>query len=125
EVKQLKDEIQRVADTTNFNGTNLLDGSFTAQVFQVGADQGQTISIAGIANANIDELGTYQSVEVTGTAIADDATNPLAAIADGTITINDVEIGGVAEVAAGAGNGATRANDLITAINEKSGQTGV
>ena len=36
EVDQLKAEIGRVAETTNFNGTKLLDGSFTAQSFQVG-----------------------------------------------------------------------------------------
>jgi flagellin len=46
EVTQLKGEISRVAKQTAFNGTNLLDGSFTAQAFQVGANQGQTINIA-------------------------------------------------------------------------------
>ena len=51
EVSQLTAEIDRVAKNTAFNGTNLLDGSFTAQSFQVGANQGQTIEIAGIADA--------------------------------------------------------------------------
>src|SRR5690606_11410122 len=37
EVTQLLSEIDRVADTTNFNNTKLLDGSFTTQSFQVGA----------------------------------------------------------------------------------------
>ena len=60
EVTQLKGEIGRVAKQTAFNGTNLLDGSFTAQSFQVGANQGQTINIASIANANIDQLGTWR-----------------------------------------------------------------
>ncbi|MGN1056790.1 MAG: flagellin, partial [Comamonas sp.] len=51
EVQQLKDEIGRVAKNTSFNGTNLLDGSFAAQDFQVGANQGQTIRISSLANA--------------------------------------------------------------------------
>ncbi|MEG3194217.1 flagellin, partial [Lysobacter sp. D1-1-M9] len=63
EVDQLKSEIGRVAETTNFNGTKLLDGTFTAQSFQVGANQGETIDIAEIANANTDSLGSWTSVD--------------------------------------------------------------
>ena len=68
EVDQLLSEIDRVADTTNFNGTKLLDGSFTAQSFQVGANQGETIDIASIADANIDALGTWTSVDTAAVA---------------------------------------------------------
>lgn len=72
EVQLLKQEIQRVAETTDFNGTKLLNGSFVQQAFQVGADQGQTIDIAQIANANIDQLGSWTSAvtnaKVTGVA---------------------------------------------------------
>ena len=46
EVAQLTTEIDRVATQTQFNGLNLLDGTFTAQQFQVGANAGQTITIA-------------------------------------------------------------------------------
>ena len=38
EASQLISEINRVASNTNFNGVNLLDGSFSAQTFQVGAN---------------------------------------------------------------------------------------
>ncbi|HZX80348.1 MAG TPA: flagellin [Lysobacter sp.] len=125
EVSQLKSEIQRVADQTSFNGTNLLDGSFTAQAFQVGANQGQTITVDSIANANIDQLGTYQSVEYTGAAIAHDATDPLDAIAEGAFSINGVDIGAIAEEAASATNGNDRASAVMAAINAKSAETGV
>src|SRR6201991_3500372 len=40
EVSQLISEIDRVAGQTNFNGVKLLDGSFTSQAFQVGANVG-------------------------------------------------------------------------------------
>src|SRR5690606_27492849 len=84
EVNQLMSEIDRVADTTNFNNTKLLDGSFTTQPFQVGANQGETIDIAAITDANIAALGTCQSVETTGMAAGANAeaqgTNIAAAI---------------------------------------------
>jgi len=44
EMRQLGAEVNRVANDTTFGGTNLLDGSFSAQ-FQVGADANQTISM--------------------------------------------------------------------------------
>lgn len=64
EVTQLTAEIDRVAKNTQFNGTNLLDGSFTAKAFQVGANQGQTIEIASIVNAQTENLGEWKSVAV-------------------------------------------------------------
>ncbi|WP_442684357.1 flagellin N-terminal helical domain-containing protein [Stenotrophomonas sp. JC08] len=67
EVQLLKAEIQRVAEQTNFNGTPLLNGSFQNQAFQVGADQGQVINIAQIANANISALGNWNRVDTAAT----------------------------------------------------------
>ncbi|MCZ2819182.1 flagellin, partial [Modestobacter sp. VKM Ac-2977] len=43
EIGQLKSELNRIADTTNFNGKALLDGSYSG-TFQVGANKGETIS---------------------------------------------------------------------------------
>ena len=62
EVTQLKAEIDRVAETTAFNGTKLIDGSFTDQEFQVGANLGERIKVAGIANAKSTDLGEYFTV---------------------------------------------------------------
>lgn len=44
EVSALKQEIARIAATTQFAGQNILDGSFSA-VFLVGANAGQSISV--------------------------------------------------------------------------------
>ncbi|RME82514.1 MAG: flagellin, partial [Caldilineae bacterium] len=57
EVDQLVEEITRVAEQTTFNGLNLLDGSFTSQTFQVGADAGQTITVDSIQDARASSLG--------------------------------------------------------------------
>ncbi len=44
EVEQLKEEIERVAKTTTFNGTKLLEGEASI-AFQVGANDGETIEV--------------------------------------------------------------------------------
>ncbi|CAM5199521.1 Flagellin OS=Castellaniella defragrans (strain DSM / CCUG 39792 / 65Phen) OX=1437824 GN=BN940_10651 PE=3 SV=1 [Castellaniella denitrificans] len=48
EIKQRLDEIQRVADQTQFNGTKVLNGSSTSGIaIQVGANDNETITISG------------------------------------------------------------------------------
>ena len=52
EVQQLIAEIDRVASKTTFNGAELLDGTFSVQAFQVGANAGDTITITKIASTD-------------------------------------------------------------------------
>ncbi len=95
EVQQLKDEIGRVATTTKFNGTSLLNGTFTAQNFQVGANSGETITLAAIANANLAALGTLTPPPVTTytqSLPAASATAFATGIASGALTINGIGI---------------------------------
>ncbi|MDR6990870.1 flagellin [Luteimonas sp. 3794] len=95
EVVQLKEEIGRVARDTDFNGTKLLDGSFTDQAFQVGANQGQTISISGIANASLGSLGEWTSLatpgSVTGTAPTGTVTGGTPSPGTATLTLSNPE----------------------------------
>ena len=120
EVKQLTSEIDRVAKQADFNGTKLLDGTFTSQLFQVGANAGQAIAIDKVVDARSQALGNVKfAADVTGTAIAD-------AAADGSIaglTINSVAIDTVAYT--NCTNGDDIAKTLATAINAKMGETGV
>ena len=44
EIGQLKDELTRIADTTQFNGRKLLDGNYDGR-FQVGANTGERIDV--------------------------------------------------------------------------------
>jgi flagellin len=81
EIGQLKQELDRIASTTTFNGTKLLDGNF-AKAFQVGANAGETIVLSG---ANLG--GTYFNSVFSGTftPISADITaidNAVSAIAD-------------------------------------------
>jgi flagellin len=85
EIAQLKSELNRIAETTTFNGKKLLDGSFNA-TFQVGANSGETISFSiGAPAAGMDSVG----LGVSGVNVEGDATNAMAATtvnatADGT-----------------------------------------
>jgi flagellin len=45
EYKQLSQEVQRIGENTQWNGTNILDGARTNTVFQIGANANQTISV--------------------------------------------------------------------------------
>ena len=58
EVNQLKAEMNRIAQSTTFNGLNILDGTFVSQQFQVGANANETIGVS-IASMAADDLGRY------------------------------------------------------------------
>jgi flagellin len=109
EVQQLKAENDRIAQTTTFNGVKLLDGSFTSQAFQVGANQGETISVSAITSARTSALGQTYSASHTGTATT-------GALATGDLTLNGAAI--QASVA-GSGNGQSTASaySIANAIN--------
>ena len=115
EVTQLVSEIDRVAKQSDFNGTKLLDGSFTSQLFQVGANAGQSIAIDGVVDARTNSLGSTQfAAASTGTAIT-------AFAALDTVKINDVTIGTIAA----ADDAAAFTANAAAAINAKIGETGV
>lgn len=56
EVQQLKLELNRIAETTSFNGQPLLDGSLGNTTLQVGSEANQTIDIS-IASFSTSSLG--------------------------------------------------------------------
>ncbi|GAB3748316.1 flagellin [Lysobacter olei] len=117
EVTQLQSEIQRVASQTEFNGTKLLDGNFSGQAFQVGANAGQLITVDSIASAQTSTLGATSFAAATTGSAVDGAT------ASAGLKINNVDI---ADVAANAANGgADFAASLAKAINAKTSETGV
>ena len=66
---QLMNDINSVASQTQFNGVNLLDGSFQGATFQVGANAGQSITIGAISSASASSIGTYYNgtTSVAGT----------------------------------------------------------
>ena len=108
ETQQLLAEIQRTSTTTQFNGQNILDGTFGASQFQIGANASQTITTS-ILNSQLSNLGSYQVTSgvtaVTGTALT-----------GGDLLVNNTDVG-----ASNSGS----AEDIASAINAVSNQTGV
>ncbi len=104
EVQQLKAEVDRVAQTTSFNGVKLLDGSFSSQAFQVGANQGETISVNSIVSMRTTALGQQYTASVTSGALTGTTTTDLSAL-----TINGKAVG--------TGTITTDAAGLAQAIN--------
>ncbi|MDG5498701.1 flagellin [Marinobacter sp. BGYM27] len=127
EVNQLKQELERVATTTEFNGLKLLDGSFQAQKFQAGANENQTISVS-IAGAKTTDLAN-NTADAANTTARVGTGSSLAAAADATaangIGGQDLTISsslGNATVTIAAGDTAA---EIAANINSKIETTGV
>ena len=136
EVNQLLKEIDRVANQTSFNGTKLLDGSFTGALFQVGADAGQTIGINNIVDSRTANLGKMNFASDTTAVNVVAATASGVAAAAGKISgvqISVQQVGASAaqtinidDVKFNAGDSVKTINQKVaTAINDKMDQTGV
>ncbi len=125
EVIQLRDEIDRVAKNTSFNGQKLLDGSFSASTFQIGANSGETITVAALTNASADGLSkVVYGTESVATGTAGEITT-LTALTGGQLAIN---VGGVAYSMADIGmarTGEERMGQVVEAINRRTSDTGV
>ena len=85
----LREEIDRIADNTQWNGRNILDGSAGASVgastvaFQVGANEKQTISttfgnfnnttgkLSGLASKRLSAATIASGIVVAGNAIGE------------------------------------------------------
>jgi len=115
EVGALQQELTRIAETTKFGATSLLDGTFGTKQFQVGANANETINVtlgnmsAGAIGANkVDGAGTVLGVAAAGTALT------TATTADAALVINGKS------TAVGVGDGAATIantiNDAATGV---------
>lgn len=136
EVGQLASELNRIAQTTQFNGQNLLDGSFTSANFQVGANAYQTIT-ATTANFTTSKYGNNRVGSVvaataggvgdlvTGSTAGANVATAVASLtgtiaADATFAINGAL--GSSTIGLGA---LESAKTVAANINAKTGSTGV
>jgi flagellin len=121
EVEQLKAEIKTISEKTNFNGQNLLDGSFQRTSFQTGANVGEKIDVS-ISRTATDTLGTSLA-----NGISTSSASSGSAMVQGDLTINGVAIG----AADGSADGSSTASANLSAIanaaaiNKVSDLTGV
>ncbi|MEN6313408.1 MAG: flagellin [Clostridiaceae bacterium] len=81
EVDQLAKEITRISNTTEFNTKNLLAGGLTNNVFHIGANAGQNVSIS-IEGMDAKSLGVSRDINQVNSFTATSSTLTSAAIAN-------------------------------------------
>ncbi|TSE36213.1 flagellin N-terminal helical domain-containing protein [Tepidimonas charontis] len=113
EAGQLVAELQRIADTTEFNGLKVLNGAFGSQTFQVGANAYQTITVGG-ADVRTNKYGLNTAVSAAATPGASAGYNA------GTLTINGLTS---KTVAIAANDTAKVVADRINAVSAETGVT--
>ena len=130
EVKQLADEVDRVAKQTNFNGQKVLDGSFAGAVFQVGANSGDNITLGALVDTRAEKISSISYASSAQTNIDTAGTASIAsymdAISAGSLTVT-LTPGGTTNLPAlpPASSPQERLGQVIEAINNKSADTGV
>jgi flagellin len=124
EVGQLSSELNRIAQTTTFNGQTLLDGTMGTANFQVGADANQLISASG---SNF-LTNTYGNNRVADDQIA--TVGAASNITAGTVTVNGAR--GSADIDTVVGDATATppvigdtAKSIADKINKITGDTGV
>ena len=124
EVSQLQQELSRIADTTTFNGKNVLDGSFTSAKFHVGAfaDQTLNVSIGSVKAIDIgsEQLGGTANIGGATAAAAANSDAALNGVAAQTMQINGDKVSSTLTIAV-----SSTASTVADQINAESGQTGV
>lgn len=116
EVKQLQSELTRIAETTTFNGQNLLDGSMGTKQLQVGSQANQTIDVS-IGSFSANSLGGS-----TGDLVG--ASTTLAAMRTATTTAGDVTINDKDATVLDATN-AANVNKMLSVMNADFNSVGV
>jgi flagellin len=109
EYENLAVEIERIAQNTQWNGTNILDGSKSAVSFQVGANGGQTISV-DFGEFTHSASTDFAKFSVSASVASAAPTAASAAVASGGI-------GAFIHTASAASAAITTLDSAITAVN--------
>jgi flagellin len=119
EIVALQDELTRIATSTRFGDQQLLDGSYTAQSFQVGSNAGETISMS-LASIKDTDLGKVDAQNLAATNYNADNIG----IAAETLTFSVTNAAGTSalDVKLTVGMGA---EDVADAINAGAGSIGI
>lgn len=120
-VGQLNSQVDTIANQTQFNNINLLDGSFSGVGFQVGANNGQTISLS-IGGTKSTSIGMYAS-KASGSIYASGSSAVMSS--GGKFTAGSIGINGPNGNASVAVTASESAANIATAVNNLTGKTGV
>ncbi|MCU7920163.1 MAG: flagellin [Candidatus Thiodiazotropha sp. (ex Epidulcina cf. delphinae)] len=122
EVSQLQQELNRIADTSTFNGKKLLDGTFSAQKFHVGSNANETISVS-VTSIRATSLGN-QAVSAN-THVGGALTAAADASGGNNVVAQNLTISGQASSGALAVAIDDAASDVASLVNGASATTNV
>lgn len=128
-VGNLVAQVSTISQQTQFNGINLLDGSFSGAQFQVGANQGQVItaSIGSTAAANLGMYQTSAASGIYGGTVGSNsgglayAASTSGAFTSGTMTVYGSQGSGAVTVTSSGESAAS----VASSVNQVSNLTGV
>ncbi|XTI73421.1 flagellin [Acidithiobacillus sp. AC3] len=134
-VSQLLAQVQTIATQTQFNGQNILDGTFAGAAFQVGANSNQIINVA-VGNTQTNAMGNYAAT-ASGTVYSTDgsyvnggyaaggaftvSSGGAGNFASGSLSI----VGSVGTASVSVNSTGESAANIAAAVNAVSSQTGV
>tara|TARA_B110000046_G_C12972117_1_gene389402 strand:+ start:70 stop:1470 length:1401 start_codon:yes stop_codon:yes gene_type:complete len=123
EVASLVAEISRIATDTEFNGMNIMDGTFVSKNTFVGTELSHTVSLTigdvGSGSLGVGSASSY-ATEVVGSAVT-----ATAALAAGAISINGYQVGATVADGVSQTGDSSSAIAVAKAINAVSGETKV
>ncbi len=123
EVRQLRQEVERIAQDTTFNGMKVLGGGRSSMHFQIGAGRGEVLSLRGM-DARTSTLGASFPAVISN--------NPLPTLPAGDYVAAGVALGAppgtdnfsINSVGVSV-EGIATPDALVEAINQKGPETGV
>ena len=116
EIDQLYTELDRIAETTSFNGINLLDGSNKSTSLQIGSEANQTLefSIDAVTTTDLNLNAVSGLGELNG-----GRANTTVAMTSTAVNLNGVTLSGTGVT------GSNMAADVASMVNASTGLTGV
>ena len=114
EATQLIAEVDRIANQTSWNETNILDGTFTTKQFQLGANANETVTFS-VDSVKSADIGNYR---INGTST-------IASASDDTIDAHTLTVTGNIGTSAVSVVAGSSAATVAAQVNSVSASTGV
>jgi flagellin len=116
EVAQLKEELNRISETTSFNGQKVLDGSLGKVDLQVGSESNETIGFE-VGATDTKSLGLGGGADIVG-ATTSEANLQAALIQMDGGTTYDMKVNGVSVGDLSTFDATSSLNDVLGAMND-------
>lgn len=119
DIVRLMEELDNIANTTSFNGQQLLNGTFSNKEFQIGAYSNQTVK-ASIGATSSDKIGLTRFESSALITLSKDESKSVSLKFLKVDGVNDVQVAS-AKIGKGVGEGISQLVENINKVSEKTG----